>query len=252
MKYCFCFLGLLLLMSLAETQAKEFKIYRCQMPDGTIVLQDAWCKPNQKIVKKSKSVPTKPNKNRKKNKKSSTRQSTATSKRIYRKPASITPLKTTGSELSTGRLAGFNIAVKHADHWQVGRKMIEQKMLHFDFSGGAGIDEFLFNLDFVTLPVGKKFSRDDLVVLLQSVSRWMTENPDLSRDWVFDMELQEGIGIYGTFENSGQGYQYNTKGYVYRSGFLIQFNVLSQRIDGTNFARALHVLSSGINVAKAR
>ena len=239
-------------MPLAEMQAKEFKIYRCQMPDGTIVLQDAWCKPNQKIVKPSKNVPTKPNKSRKKINKSSSRQSAVASKRVYRKPASMATIKTTGAELSTGRLAGFDIAVKHADHWQVGRKKIEQKMLHFDFTGGTGVDEFLFNLDFVTLPAGKTFSRDELIVLLQSVSRWMTDNPDLSRDWVFDMELQDGIGIYGTFENSGQGFQYNTKGYVYRNGFLIQFNVLSQHIDGANFARALHVLGSGINVAKAR
>ena len=237
----------IILTSAASSWAKEFKIYRCQMPDGTIVLQDGWCKPNQKIVKDSKTVPTKPNKAQKKNKRVPTRKPAQTAKKVYQKLPSVS-FKTTGAELSTGRLAGFNIAVKHADFWQVGRKTVEQKILHFDFSGGAGSDEFLFNLDF--LPAGKQFSRSDLVGLLQNVSRWMSENPNASRDWVFDMNVKKGIGIYGTFENPSQGFQYNTKGYVYRDGFLIQFTVMSQRIDGPNFARAIDVLNNGISLVK--
>lgn len=234
--------------------AKEFKINRCQLPDGKVILTDSWCKANEKILNKSTDLPKKTNKKNKlkrtyseksvnKNNYIAVRNPVKSQRQNLRKKSSLDMSKGNPSE---GQFIGLMVKVNHPESWEVNQKRIEDKMLHFDFRTG---NEILMNLDFVSLPKGKKFSRDELVVLLQSVSRWMSNNPDNNiQDWVTNMSFNDGVGVYANFEVSRKGFQYNTKGYIYRFGFLIQFNILSHSLENALFDQALDVLYHGIVV----
>ena len=244
--YAYSSLMLCILIFTFQAQSKhKFEINRCTLKNGTISFQEQPCKKSKKYtLSKKKQI-------RQKKKAETNNTPRVNANNLTYKI--IDHPKASGylHQLLSHRVGRYQISITTLKNWITTTKVYSNKLLHMKFVDHSPNNRISLLIDFI-FPDGKQFSLQELTNLINLVgSRYVTGSREHTVN-IDRLKVKQGLGVMAIFTNSQivKDYKFVSKGVIFKKDWMIQFTLLGDNTNSTNYRSALISLLDTISIKK--
>lgn len=254
---CFLFSTLLMLFNLSA-DAKDIKIHRCLLANGTLAFQEQPCL-SKKIVKSNKESRYSRVKNH--NKKITSQQKSVSNRATrynvrqdsvsyssFQKIANVDK-NDISSTVIYASVKGYLVSFKVMKRWKMIKKVFNNKLLHIKLKDDSRHDKMSLLMDFI-FPDNKKFSDKELLDMVHLLGSQYIKGSREGSVQASLLTIENGKGAMAIFTNSSKvsKFTYTSKGVIFKGNWLIHFTLLSNKLNSINQNFILSALKHAIKI----